>query len=86
MTLAILGRAVRSAAALVGLVSALTLAASGAQAAWLPPVSTSGGLAAADPQVAVDGSGNVTVAWVSGTSSKDISVAEHPLVAYGPTR
>lgn len=33
---------------------------------------------ARDPQVAVDGSGNVTVAWVSGTSSRAIVVAEHP--------
>lgn len=78
MTLASLGRAARSAAALAVLVSALALSTSGAQAAWLPPVSTSGGLAAADPQVAVDGNGIVTVAWVSGSSSKDISVAEHP--------
>ncbi|MGV1048853.1 MAG: PKD domain-containing protein [Solirubrobacterales bacterium] len=40
------------------------------------------GLQARDPQVAVDGQGNVIVAWVSGTSSKDIVVAEHP--AGGP--
>ncbi len=33
---------------------------------------------ARDPQIAVDGQGDVTVAWVSGTSSKDVFVAEHP--------
>jgi PKD repeat protein len=50
-----------------------------AEASWIAPVGVSTlSLQARDPQVAVDGQGNVTVAWVSGTSSQDIVVAEHP--------
>jgi hypothetical protein len=51
----------------------------GAEAAWIAPVPVSNeGLQALDPQIAIDGQGNVTVAWVSGTSNRAIVVAEHP--------
>jgi PKD repeat protein len=56
-----------------------TFCAARAEAAWIAPVAVSNeGLQALDPQVAIDGQGNVTVAWVSGTSSRAIVVAEHP--------
>jgi len=55
------------------------LAAADADAAWLPPGAVSSlGVQAREPQVAVDGQGDVTVAWVSGTSNRSIFVAEHP--------
>lgn len=65
--------------ALVVLFGLGTLSSAKAEAAWIAPVAVSSeGLQALDPQLAVDGQGNVTVAWVSGTSSRAIVVAEHP--------
>lgn len=65
--------------AFVVLSALATFCAARAEAAWIAPVVISNeGLQALDPQVAVDGQGNVTVAWVSGTSSRAIVVAEHP--------
>jgi PKD repeat protein len=64
---------------LAGLCGLACLVASAARAAWIPPVAVSHeGLEAGDPQLAVDGGGNVTVAWVSGTPNHAIVVAEHP--------
>jgi PKD repeat protein len=61
------------------LMALLCLPVSVASATWLEPRAVSHeGLQAVDPQVAVDGNGDVIVAWVSGTSSQDIVVAEHP--------
>lgn len=66
-------------AALVVLSALATLFSTRAEAAWIAPVAVSSeGLQALDPQVAVDDQGNVTVAWVSGTSNRAIVVAEHP--------
>ncbi len=58
----------------------LSASASPARAAWTPPVSVSvAGSAARAPQVAVDGDGNTTVVWESGTgSSRSIRSAFHP--------
>jgi hypothetical protein len=65
--------------AFIALSALATFCAARAEAAWIAPVVISNeGLQALDPQVAVDGQGNVTVAWVSGTSNRAIVVAEHP--------
>ena len=65
--------------ALIVLSALTTLFSARAEAAWIAPVAVSNeGLQALDPQVAVDGENNVTVAWTSGTSSRAIVVAEHP--------
>jgi hypothetical protein len=51
-----------------------------ARAAWIEPVGISTeGVQAREPQIGIDGDGNVTVAWVSGPSpNQAIFVAERP--------
>jgi PKD repeat protein len=57
------------------------LLATDARAAWVAPVRISTeGLQARDPEIGIDGVGNVTVAWVSGSSpNRAIFVAERPV-------
>jgi hypothetical protein len=78
VTLAILGRPALRAAAIGVLLAVSILLAAKAEAAWIDPVPLSQGLEARDPKTGIDDQGNVTVAWVSGSSSKDIFVSEHP--------
>ena len=69
----------------LGALAALAcLLATGARAAWIEPVGISTeGLQAREPEIGIDGVGNVTVAWVSGSSpNRAIFVAERP--AGGP--
>ncbi len=60
------------------LLATLALLASDAKAAWIAPVAVTQGLEARDPQTGIDGQSNITIASVSGTSSKNIVTAEHP--------
>ena len=69
---------------LVSLLAACLIAAAlpaTASAAWIGPVEVSAaGTAAASPQVAVDGAGNITAVWMSGTSpSREIRSAFRPV-------
>jgi hypothetical protein len=64
---------------LVALAAALLALGGEAQAAWLPvePIVASGPTAS-DVQVAVDGKGDVFVAWVTASPAHAIVVSEHP--------
>jgi hypothetical protein len=65
----------------LGALAALAcLLATDARAAWIEPVGISTeGPQAREPQIGIDGVGNVTVAWVSGSSpNQAIFVAERP--------
>lgn len=69
---------IRPLAEALGLLCLLaSLSVADADAAWIQPDPISvEGLQAREPQIAVDGQGNLTAAWVSGTSSRSIFVAE----------
>jgi PKD repeat protein len=71
----------RLGSAAVGIACALLMAdAPDAGAGWIAPVPVSqAGVAGSEPQVAVDGAGNTTVVWVSGSSpNRNIRSAYRP--------
>jgi PKD repeat protein len=64
---------------LIALAAALLALGGRAQAAWLPAEAVvPSGPPASDAQVAVDGKGDVFVAWVTSTPGHAIVVSEHP--------
>ncbi|MEX2107730.1 MAG: PKD domain-containing protein [Solirubrobacterales bacterium] len=77
-----MGAGIRPIPVTLGILCALAgFAVSDARAAWIEPVGISTeGLQAREPQIDIDGVGNVTVAWVSGSSpNQAIFVAERPV-------